>query len=103
MASQEFFIARQPILDRNEQLYAYELLFRARATGHAEVASDLAATAAVLNHVFTELGLETTLGPHLGFVNLDARMLMSDVLEMLPREKFVLEILETVEITPEVV
>ncbi len=103
MSHHDVFIARQPILDRNEQLYAYELLFRARAAGHAEVSSDLAATAAVLDYVFAELGLEATLGPHLGFVNLDARMLMSDALEMLPREKFVLEVLETVEITPEVV
>jgi hypothetical protein len=62
-----------------------------------------AATATVLSHAFTELGLEAALGPYLGFVNLDARMLMSEVLEMLPRDKFVLEVLETVELTPPVV
>ncbi len=67
------------------------------------MSDDLAATATVLSHVFSELGLEAALGPYLGFVNLDARMLMSDALEILPRGKFVLEILETVEITPEIV
>jgi len=67
------------------------------------VSSPQAATATVLSHVFSELGLETALGPYLGFVNLDARMLASDALELLPKEKFVLEVLETVELTPAVV
>lgn len=103
MATREIFIARQPILDRKERLVAYELLFRSGATNRAVVASDVAATATVLNHVFADFGLEASLGDCDGFVNLDANMRMSDVLEMLPREKFVLEVLETVEITPGIV
>ena len=103
MSTQEIFIGRQPILDRYQRLYAYELLFRRGTQNSAEVTDDLAATATVLSHVFSELGLEAALGPYLGFVNLDARMLASDALELLPKEKFVLEVLETVDITPEVV
>ncbi len=101
--SQDIFIGRQPILDRDQQLYAYELLFRRGTQNSADVSDDLAATATVISHVFSELGLEAALGPYLGFVNLDARMLASDALELLPRNKFVLEVLETVDITPEVV
>jgi EAL and modified HD-GYP domain-containing signal transduction protein len=103
MSAQEIFIGRQPILDREQQLHAYELLFRRGTQNSAEVTDDLAATATVLSHAFTELGLEAALGPYLGFVNLDARMLMSDAIELLPKEKFVLEVLETVELTPDVV
>jgi EAL and modified HD-GYP domain-containing signal transduction protein len=103
MAPQEIFIGRQPILDREQQLYAYELLFRRGTQNSADVTDDLAATATVLSHVFSELGLEAALGPYLGFVNLDARMLASDAIELLPKDKFVLEVLETVDITPEVV
>ncbi len=102
-SSQDIFIGRQPILDRDQQFHAYELLFRRGAQNSAEVTDDLAATATVLSHVFSELGLEAALGPYLGFVNLDARMLASDAIELLPREKFVLEVLETVDITPAVV
>lgn len=101
--AQDIFIGRQPILDRDQQLYAYELLFRRGTQNSADVTDDLAATATVISHVFSELGLEAALGPYLGFVNLDARMLASDALELLPRNKFVLEVLETVDITPEVV
>ena len=32
----EFFLARQPILDRNERLVAYELLFRRPEAGPAQ-------------------------------------------------------------------
>ena len=101
--SQDIFIGRQPILDREQRMFAYELLFRSGRQNFAQVSDDTAATATVLSHAFTELGLEAALGPYLGFINLDARMLMSEVLEMLPREKFVLEVLETVDITPQVV
>lgn len=99
----DIFIGRQPILDRARRLYAYELLFREGGQNNARVSDDLAATATVLSHVINELGLETSLGPYLGFVNLDARMLMSDAIEMLARQKFVLEVLETVEINTDIV
>ncbi len=101
--SHDIFIGRQPILDSEQQLYAYELLFRRGQQNSADVTDDLSATATVLSHVFSELGLEAALGPYLGFVNLDARMLASDAIELLPKDKFVLEVLETVDITPEVV
>jgi EAL and modified HD-GYP domain-containing signal transduction protein len=100
---QNVFIGRQPILDRSRQTYAYELLFRGGAQNSAIVDDDLATTARVLDLVISEFGIETALGPYLGFVNLDARMLHSDAVELLPSEKFVLEVLETVEITAEVV
>lgn len=104
-SAHDIFIGRQPILDRNHQLYAYELLFRQGRQNSADVGlgDDLAATATVLSHVLNELGIEEALGPYFGFVNLDARMLMSDAIEMLPCGKFVLEVLETVELTPEIV
>ena len=102
LRTQDIFIGRQPILDRGQQLYAYELLFRSGHTNGTVITDDLSATATVLSHVFSELGIEAALGPYLGFVNLDARMLMSDALELLPRGKFVLEALETVEITPQI-
>ena len=101
--AQDIFIGRQPILDREQRMFAYELLFRSGRQNFAQVSDDTTATATVLSHAITELGLEAALGPYLGFINLDARMLMSEVLEMLPRDKFVLEVLETVDLTPPVI
>jgi len=89
-AAQELFLGRQPILDRRQNLTAFELLFR---TGHfngARIEDDLFASATVINHAFTELGLEEVLGKHQGFINLGASLLMSDVIELLPPSKIVL-------------
>ena len=98
----EFFIARQPILDRNQHLYAYELLFRRAAVGPAGVVDDLAATASVIEHS-SALGLQNVIGSKLGFVNVDEAVLMCDIVLFLPADKVVLEILETVKVTPKLV
>ncbi|MCW5623082.1 MAG: EAL domain-containing protein, partial [Burkholderiales bacterium] len=98
-SGQELFLGRQPILDRNQSLAAFELLFRSGRVNGAQVEDDVFATATVINHAFTELGVEAVLGRHVGFINLSASLLMSDVIELLPKSKVVLEILETVRVT----
>lgn len=104
MATEEIFIGRQPILDRSQQLFAYELLFRSGSKDNfANIHDNLSATASVIHHAFAELGIEQALGPNKGFINCDASLLQSDMLEILPTDKIVLEILETVEITPQIV
>jgi c-di-GMP phosphodiesterase len=97
----EFFLARQPILNRGQGLVAYELLFRRADAGTANVIDDLSATASVIEHA-TELGMENVIGGSLGFVNVDRTVLMSDFVQFLPRDKVVLEILETVKVNSEV-
>jgi EAL and modified HD-GYP domain-containing signal transduction protein len=98
----EFFLARQPILNRNQDIVAYELLFRSAAAGPANVTDDLMATASVIAHA-SELGMANVIGASLGFINVDAAILMSDVIHFLPKDKVVLEILETVEVTDRIV
>jgi len=97
--AQELFLGRQPILDRKEMLAAYELLFRSGHFDGPKIDDDVFHSATVINHAFTELGVEAVLGRHPGFINLNAPLLMSHVIELLPRAKVVLEILETVEVS----
>lgn len=100
--AKEFFLARQPVLDRNQNLVAYELLFRTGNDGPANVTDDVYATASVIAHA-SELGLGNVIGAARGFINVDAAVLMSDFIQFLPRDKVVLEVLETVEATDEIV
>jgi c-di-GMP-related signal transduction protein len=102
-AAPMFWLARQPILDLTGNTVAYELLFRSGATGSAHVTDDRTATATVINHAFNELGLAAVLGQCRGFINFDAELLMSDVVELLPPERTMIELLETVEITEAIV
>jgi c-di-GMP-related signal transduction protein len=101
---QEVFIGRQPILDRKQELFAYELLFRSGSKQNsATIQDDLTATASVVSHAFMDLGAEQALGPYKGFINCDEAILNSEIMEVLPSDKIVLEVLETVEVTPAVV
>jgi c-di-GMP-related signal transduction protein len=100
---QEIYLGRQSILDRSQNLHAFELLFRTSLDNQAIVNSATIATATVINHALNEIGLESLLGNYRGFINLDAEMLMSDAIELLPQDKVVLEVLETVEPTPAIV
>lgn len=102
-AADQIFLGRQPILDRDQQLVAYELLFRNGSHNFADVTDGVQATATVIANAFTELGVEAALGRHRGFINVDEQFLFSDMLELLPRHAVVLEILETVPPTPAVI
>lgn len=103
MSAQELFLGRQPILDRDQNLAAFELLFRSSHVNGAQIEDDLLASATVINHAFTELGVEHVLGRYVGFINLSAPLILSDVIELLPRDRVVLELLESVEVNPTVV
>jgi len=93
-----FYLARQPLLDRNQALFGYELLFRARAEGNADIDSGLAASAGVLAHA-AQLGLPRAVGDACAFLNVDTDVLMSDIFAFLPRERTVLELTASVEAT----
>ncbi|WP_025598424.1 EAL and HDOD domain-containing protein [Burkholderia sp. WSM2230] len=95
-AAQFVYLGRQPILDRQGALNAYELLFRAGAHNYAEVTNDAQATAQVVARALGGIGVPAVLGQHRGFVNIDRAMLFDDIVHVMPPERFVLEILETV-------
>jgi hypothetical protein len=92
------FLGRQPILDRSEQLLAYELLFRSGQKNAASLADheQVQATATVVTNAFSQLAVGDALGPYRGFINVDRDFLFSDMIELLPRDAVMLEILETV-------
>ncbi|MCK9987691.1 MAG: hypothetical protein AzoDbin1_04163 [Azoarcus sp.] len=94
----DVFLARQPIFDRQRKVAAYELLFREDESGEARVTDDARATAQVIAHAFGRMGLNSVIGGSAGFVNVDAEMLMSGRVERLPRDRVLLELLETVTI-----
>lgn len=97
--TEALFLGRQPILDGKHNLIGYELLFRSGAGNSANISDDVAATATVINNAFNEIGIDSVLGPYQGYLNMNESLLMSDFIEVLPRNKVVLEILETVTVS----
>jgi EAL and modified HD-GYP domain-containing signal transduction protein len=103
--TQQVFLGRQPTLDREQQLLAYELLFRngpITAGNRADILDARQATASVIANAFTEFSVSDALGPYRAFINVDHEFLFSDLIEVLPKEMVVLEILESVDPTPDV-
>ena len=98
----DVFVARQPIFDSNNKTIAYELLFRNsfenKYTGHDGDKDTLE----VINNTFFTLGLNNVIAGKKAFINLNESLLQSDFITALPPEYVVIEILETVEPTAEV-
>src|SRR3990172_9412323 len=69
---------RQPILDRQERVSAYELLFRSSTVNRAEIGDPSFATASVILGVLAGFGVQQILGGHRGFINVDREFLFSD-------------------------
>jgi c-di-GMP phosphodiesterase len=99
----QVFIGRQPILDEKQEIFAYELLFRDGETGVANFESNLKATASVLKNTINYFRISELTKNRRAFINIDESILFSDFIEMIPPDKFVLEILEFVKVTPKVV
>ena len=98
------FLGRQPILDRQQQLFAYELLFRSGRENNANSASPFdgnQATATVISNAFTEFSMADALGPYQCFIKVDHGLLFSDLIYALPPHCVVLEIIEANAPTPE--
>ncbi len=96
-------VGRQPILDRNQKVYGYELLYRHEDKGpEAETEGNLATARTVLN-TFLEFGMKRLVGEHRVFINLTRTFFTN--LQPLPLDKkrLVLEVLENVEPTPQVI
>ena len=97
------YVARQPILNGNSELWAYELLFRScDPQGSANIVDATSATAQVL-HNSTQMGIQNIIGNNKAFFNCNRDILLDDVVQILDRDVFVLEILEDVELDDTVV
>ncbi|UJP05239.1 MAG: HDOD domain-containing protein [Nitrosomonas sp.] len=97
-----FFLGRQPILDQNQNLVAYELLFRQEAAAEtAQITDALSASSNVIVNAYCQLGIQNVLGKQRGFINATAELIMSDIISLLPCKHVVLELKETTAITPE--
>lgn len=97
-------IARQPILNKLEEIVAYELLFRCpRSLSSALVTDATKASASVIVNTLSNFGVSDILGGQRGFINVDSDLVMSESIELLPVEQIGLELLEGVEVTPQLI
>jgi len=100
---EDIYIARQPIVDRGGSLSGYELLFRSTERNVAELNDNVLATSSVIATAFADIGLAQVIGPVDGFLNVDSEFLFSELVEALPADRIVIELLEQVAVDDAVI
>lgn len=100
----DIFIGRQPIFDRNFCIQAYELLYRhSEVHNYADITDGDRSTSSVLVNSLFEMGIENLVGKHRGFINLTQYFLENPELVVFPPGKVVIEVLENVKPSKELV
>jgi len=92
----DVYIGRQPILDKSQNLYAYELLFRNSENNKADILGGDSATAQVMLNAFGEIGLTEVVGNAKAFVNFTETLLDPKYSAFFPKNHIVIEVLGTV-------
>lgn len=92
----DVYLGRQPILDSRCGIVGYELLFRASMANFCNALDDVVATSQVIVNAVLGVGLDRLLGNKPAFINFDRTLLLGDWTTLLPPERAVIEILETV-------
>jgi len=98
------FVARQPIFKRDKEVFAYELLFRSGLNNYFDPLQDgEEATSKVITNSFLLIGIANITEGKKAFINFSEEMLLQGYPSLFPKEIAVVEVLETVGTTPEVV
>ena len=96
-------VGRQPILDQYGVTWAYELLYR----GHDEHAfanlHEDEATSSVINNSFYSAEFGCVSSGKKSFINFTAQLVIDEVWRVLPKHDVVIELLENIEPTPELI
>ncbi|MFH1139106.1 MAG: HDOD domain-containing protein [Pseudomonadota bacterium] len=98
----EQFVARQPIFDRNLNVFAYELLFRSRLVNFFDFNDGDQASRQVIANSFLVFGIERMTVGSKAFINFTRGLLVDGYALALPPEWVVVEILEGILPDPEV-
>jgi len=89
--TENFYLARQAIVDNNESIIGYELLYR-DSTQKANIDNPRHATSSLLTNVLNQSGLNSIVGDSLAFINVDYSFLKHDFIESIPPKTFVFEL-----------
>jgi len=89
------FVARQPIFDRMQNVFGYELLFRNGLENRFHADPEAASRSTLDSSLL--FGLNTLCDGRRAFVNCTRDVLLKDLVTLLPSDQTVVEILETVE------
>jgi len=104
LSDSDIFIGKQPIFDKNNQVVAYELLFRGGVKHNsASFECEDQATETVIHNALLGFGLDELVGSNKAFINFPESFFCAGVDPVFSADSVVVELLETVRPTDEVI
>ncbi|MEL7647269.1 MAG: HDOD domain-containing protein [Sedimentibacter sp.] len=99
----DVYVARQPIFDRNMNVFGYELLYRRSMNNFYEGTDDNKATAELISNAFLSMDIHQLTDDTKAFINFSQQILIEEIPLLLPADTVVVELLENVEINESVI
>ena len=91
------FLARQPIFDRKQEVYAYEIFYRSSMVNSAgNIIKQDEATSKVIIDTFQNFGIKKLTGGKPAFINFTENLIKDEVATLFSQKLLVVEILENV-------
>lgn len=97
------YLARQPIFNKKKEVVAYELLFRSTDKNAFDNSDSTDATLQVVKNSFSLFSTDSLVGDKKAFLNFDENLINSDIIDLFSPKLVVIEVLETVELTPDII
>lgn len=98
------FVGRQPIFDRSGNVFGYELLYRnSESNAFPQGIDPEQATVDLLVNTFLTIGIDQVVGHKKTFINFTQQALENELFHQLDPNLVIVELLESVIITPEVI
>jgi EAL and modified HD-GYP domain-containing signal transduction protein len=98
----DVLLARQSILDKNHSIFGFEMLYRGSNFDASDAKNNLKVTSELLTNICTCVIEEKFNANHPMFINVDERFIQSPSFFPSPTDRIILELLEAVPATPNV-
>ena len=100
----DLYVSKQKIIDQNNVSFAYELVFKDSSNRSIGFSNSLKATSQLIISTISSSELNNLLGKKsLAFINVDETTLTKGILGVLDKKRFVLNILEDIKLTEDVI
>jgi len=96
------YLGRQPIIDKNSELWAYEILYRDKFS-KSNTGDDRFASSVVINNILSKFGTRSLLGERKAFIKVDRKFLLNDIVFTIPKEFFIFSIFQSTDIDERII
>ena len=99
----KIYITKQKMIDRAHRAYAYDLVFRNESDEVQSLSSNLKGTSQLIMSTIGSAELNNLLGKKiLAFIDVDEQTLSKDLLDVLDKDRFILNILDDIDLNENV-